>query len=103
MPSRQPEVPRRAIHWLLPAALLALAPKCMLCVLAYAGAGAVLGLSGPEICGASTPVPIAYATLLAWLGATAGLAAFILLASRRDQRAAPTPADDHFGISGSTR
>lgn len=33
-------------------ALLALAPKCLLCAAAYAGLGAALGLGGPEICGA---------------------------------------------------
>jgi hypothetical protein len=38
---------------LIPAALLTLAPKCVLCVLAYAGLAAALGLGGPEICGAS--------------------------------------------------
>lgn len=38
--------------WLVPAALFAVAPKCFLCVLAYAGLGAALGLGGPELCGA---------------------------------------------------
>ena len=42
----------RARGWLIPAVLLALAPKCVLCLLAYAGLAAVLGLGGPEICGA---------------------------------------------------
>ena len=37
--------------WLFPAVLVALSPKCALCVLAYAGAGTVLGLGGPEFCG----------------------------------------------------
>lgn len=32
--------------------LLALVPKCGLCVLGYLGLGAALGLGGPEICGA---------------------------------------------------
>jgi len=36
----------------MPAALLALMPKCLLCLAAYAGLGAALGLGGPEICGA---------------------------------------------------
>jgi hypothetical protein len=39
--------------WLIPAALLALTPKCILCLAAYAGIGAALGLGGPEICGAA--------------------------------------------------
>lgn len=42
----------RAVRWLLPAALLALAPKCVLCLAAYAGLAAALGLGGPELCGA---------------------------------------------------
>jgi hypothetical protein len=51
MPPRA-EVLRRAARWLTPAAALALMPKCLLCLLAYAGLGAALGLGGPEICGA---------------------------------------------------
>ena len=43
---------RRPRGWLIPAAFLALTPKCVLCLLAYAGVGAALGLGGPEICGA---------------------------------------------------
>jgi len=39
--------------WLIPAALLALAPKCVMCLIAYAGIGAALGLGGPELCGAT--------------------------------------------------
>jgi len=42
---------RRLRGWLVPVAWLALAPKCVLCLLAYAGAGTALGLGGPEICG----------------------------------------------------
>lgn len=38
--------------WLLPAALFAVAPKCLLCLFAYAGLGAALGLGRPELCGA---------------------------------------------------
>jgi len=45
---------RRSVRWFLPAALLALTPKCVLCLLAYAGIGAALGLGGPEICGATS-------------------------------------------------
>ncbi|HEY8993193.1 MAG TPA: hypothetical protein VIM71_00795 [Lacunisphaera sp.] len=55
MPPRPVEFIRRLCGSLLPAALLAVAPKCVLCLAAYAGIGAVLGLGGPEICGASEP------------------------------------------------
>src|SRR5438105_1274863 len=65
----------RAARWLAPAALLALTPKCLLCVLAYAGLGAALGLGGPEICGASAGSPASWASSLAWLGGMVGLGA----------------------------
>jgi hypothetical protein len=45
---------KRTRHWLLPAALLALVPKCVLCLLAYTGLGIALGLGGPELCGGTT-------------------------------------------------
>jgi len=45
---------RRPLRWLLPAALLAFMPKCLLCLAAYAGIGAALGFGGPEICGATS-------------------------------------------------
>ena len=48
----------RAVRWLAPAAALAFAPKCLLCVLAYAGLGAVLGLGGRELCGAPAESPV---------------------------------------------
>lgn len=32
-------------------ALLAVAPKCVACLVAYIGLGAALGLGGPELCG----------------------------------------------------
>lgn len=69
---------RSACRWLIPVALLAVTPKCFLCVTAYLGLGAVLGLGGPEICGAagtglpsvtalSVPwVPLSGALVLAW-------------------------------------
>ena len=71
MPARTSENLRRRLArargWFIPAALLALAPKCVLCVLAYAGIGAALGLGGPEICGA--------------LGETSGHPAMLLILS----------------------
>ena len=45
----------RLRRWLIPATVLALVPKCLLCGLAYAGLGTALGLGGPEICGATGP------------------------------------------------
>ena len=59
---------RRLHRWLIPAALLAVTPKCLLCGLAYAGLGATLGLGGPEICGATAgPWP--------WLAPALGMVA----------------------------
>ncbi len=58
MPAQPPlvERARRLRRWLVPAALLALVPKCVLCVLAYTGLGVALGLGGPELCGAPVEV-----------------------------------------------
>jgi hypothetical protein len=53
MRSRPSEHIRRLRGWLVPTALLALAPKCVLCGLAYTGLGAALGVRGPELCGAT--------------------------------------------------
>ena len=83
MPSRRTEFCSRAVRWLWPTALLALAPKCVLCVLAYAGLGASIGLGGPEICGATAGSPASWAAALAWLGVAGGLGACGLLLSRR--------------------
>jgi hypothetical protein len=44
-PDARPLLPRLAA-----AALLVLGPKCILCVLAWLGV--MLGLAGPELCGA---------------------------------------------------
>ena len=74
---------RRAVRWLLPAGLLAVAPKCVLCVLAYAGLGTALGLGGPEFCGGSAGSPGAWASSLAWFGLAGGLGALGLFAGRR--------------------
>jgi len=51
---RLPERISRLRGWLFPAAFLAFAPKCVVCVLAYAGLAGALGLGDPEICG-TTP------------------------------------------------
>jgi hypothetical protein len=90
--SRRTEFSRRTARWLGPAALLAFTPKCLLCVLAYAGLGAALGLHGPEICGASAGSPASWASSLAWLGVAGGLGALGFLARNKPcfvQRAKP--------------
>lgn len=80
--SQRTERVRRWRGWLIPAALLALAPKCILCALAYAGLGAAFGLGGPELCGTAdsaapwvTTLPLLGLILGAggWLARRAGL------------------------------
>jgi hypothetical protein len=77
---RSPESLRQRLAgargWLIPAALLALAPKCVLCVLAYAGLGAALGLGGPELCGATNGATISWVWLPV-LGAAVGITTFL--------------------------
>ena len=80
----------RVVRWLLPTALLALTPKCLLCMAAYAGLGTALGLGGPEICGAPAGSPGSWASSPAWLGVAIGLGTFGFLASGRLRRSAPT-------------
>lgn len=89
MHSRRIEFSRagRAVRWLLPTALFALTPKCLLCVAAYAGLGAALGLGGPEICGASAGSRDSWASSLAWLGVAVGLGAIGFLVGHRSRRA----------------
>jgi hypothetical protein len=70
----------RAVRWLLPAALLALTPKCVLCVLAYVGAGAALGIGGPEWCGLDGSAPVSWDMALAWLGCAGVLVALVIWA-----------------------
>jgi hypothetical protein len=65
---------------LLPAAALALAPKCLLCGLAYAG---LFGVGGAELCG-ETPADWPHGLALA-AGALGALA--FLLAARAPRRA----------------
>jgi hypothetical protein len=73
---------RRLRGWLLPTVLLAaFAPKCILCLVGYAGIGVALGLGGPELCGGSDG---AVESLLVWLPML-GLATFsaVLFVRRR--------------------
>lgn len=69
----QPSDPfRRAIRWILPAALLAIIPKCVVCLLAYAGLGAALGLGGREWCSAPATSGAPWSLLLGCLLVGAG-------------------------------
>jgi hypothetical protein len=88
------ESSRGAVRWLLPTALLAFAPKCLLCVAAYVGLGAWLGLGGPEICGAPAGSPMGWVSWLALAVAAAGFV--VALAGHRSRRATQTVA----GTSG---
>lgn len=58
--TRQPEgtpppasLRHRVGRGLVVGVLLALVPKCGVCLLTYLGMGALLGLGGPELCGAA--------------------------------------------------
>jgi hypothetical protein len=64
---------RRPFRPLSAFALLALAPKCAVCVLAYAGIGAVLGSRGSVICGATTGSPDWWAPALILGGIALGI------------------------------
>ncbi len=70
-------------RWLIPAALFALMPKCLLCVLAYAGLGASLGLGGPELCGAAGIAPAPWTVGLALAGSVTMVANFTWRRFRR--------------------
>src|SRR5262249_33257862 len=50
---------RRVVHWVPAAAIVALAPKCFVCLVAYTSLGTGLGLrlGGPELCGAAKSAP----------------------------------------------
>ncbi len=77
----------RAVRWLWPTALLALIPKCFLCVLGYAGLGVALGLGGPELCGAPAGGPGAGLGLLALSALVLGAIGFrFICRSRRRLR-----------------
>jgi hypothetical protein len=78
------EVRRRPFRPLASVALLTLTPKCALCVLAYAGIGAALGLRSPEICGATAGSRGPWASSLALFGFALGIVG--LLTSLRWRR-----------------
>ncbi len=65
----------RVARSLAAAAFLGLAPKCVLCLAAYATVGAGLAAGGSELCGAAPGTGQAGLSLLAAGGALVGLAA----------------------------
>jgi len=77
MPRRLGEILRRPFRWLGPAAVLALMPKCVGCVLAYAGIGAALGLPGPEFCDPAAGTPGWWAPALASFSLALGIAGWL--------------------------
>jgi hypothetical protein len=93
MPSPRAESCRSAARWFLPTAALALAPKCLLCVAAYAGLGALLGIGGPEICGAPGSPPLAWGVRLATVAAGVSISAVLAVRQSRRlmQAKAPSP------------
>jgi hypothetical protein len=59
------EARRHPFRSLGPVALVALVPKCGLCLLAYLGLGAAFGLSAREMCGAVPGHPALWITVVA--------------------------------------
>jgi hypothetical protein len=66
---RRSDPMRRPLRWLAGAAALAIMPKCVLCLLAYVGAGAVT-FGRLETCGGSESD--ALRSVISWLGIIAG-------------------------------
>jgi hypothetical protein len=73
MSSLRAEILRRSSRWATAAVVLALTPKCMLCLAAYVGLGTALGLSAPELCGAPADSPSSWAWILVVLGIALGI------------------------------
>jgi hypothetical protein len=67
----------RVRHWLVPAVLLALAPKCLLCIAGYVAAGAALRLGGAELCGAPAGAGSHWTSWLPALGLLLGAAGYL--------------------------
>ena len=83
-------VRRRPLRALGQAAALALAPKCALCLLAYAGLGAAAGIPGRRFCGGDPGPSGAWAAVPAL--AAAALFAASFLPVRPGSAAAGKPA-----------
>jgi hypothetical protein len=79
MSPRLADILRRPGSWLATGALVALAPKCLLCVIAYAGLGTLFGLGGPEICGASSGAATSWASWLPLSGVMLGASGFLTI------------------------
>lgn len=99
MPRPLAKLARRPWRGVAVLALLAIAPKCVVCLAAAsAGLGALLGLTGPQLCGASSDPsaepPFAWTTALAWCGVAIAFALFALfsvLAALRANRTVAAP------------
>ena len=72
----------RARSWWIPAALLALTPKCIACVLGYASLGAMLGIGGPELCGTTGGTLAHWETWLLLIGAAGAIGVFTIRSRR---------------------
>jgi hypothetical protein len=72
---RRADICRNGFRWLGSAALLAFAPKCLLCVVGYAGIGAALGSRVPELCGVRPADSGGWPVTLTWAAAFAALGA----------------------------
>ena len=58
--------------WPLVVVAVAVTPKCLLCLVAYAGLGTALGLGGRELCGATGEAAAGPVVALALLVAVVG-------------------------------
>lgn len=84
------EQARRSLRWGAAALALAVAPKCLLCLAAYAGIGTFLGvkLAGPEFCGAPAG-PTGEAKV--WFAAIGAILGVLVLLSVPLRRKRPRP------------
>lgn len=93
MPPRIANILRRPWRALVALTLLVVAPKCVLCLAAYIGLGAALGLGGPEFCGTE---PLASRTTLGIATALSALVGLTcLLMRKRVARRAPATVSAH--------